>query len=212
MPDVNALALTTLDRVKMQAGKTYTSDSDSLAIYLINEVSRKFEAACGRFFRSRTYTHNGTALPRLYTSGGRMLFLPNTPITAVSAVKRYPTETALVEGYDRDFVVHPREGIIELTGSEWYDAGRFAEITYVGGFLDSPIAGTETIYGWDDAGAEIRNAVTAQVCWALGQKERFKDGIASFSVEGHTYTYLTDPWLPEVAETIARHRSIACSM
>jgi hypothetical protein len=206
----NTYALTSLERVRQHLGpegSTRSQQQDVELAHLINNVSAAMEKYCGRFFRSRTYTHDGTTLPRLDSCAGTKLWVPNAPITSVTSLKTSPLDTALTEwdGTTGDFVVVAEEGLIELLTTAFYEQRRIVELTYVGGYLDTPAAG-QYGYGWDVAAADLQLACIQQVCWVYRGKERVKEGISSRSFEGVTTAYMTDAWLPEVKETLDRYR------
>lgn len=199
-------ALTDLARVKAHAGIT-TVQHDVELDTLINEVSSRIEGFLGRHLWHRTWTHDGTTLPRLDSLGGTRLFLPEWPVTAVASVKAYPTGPALVAGYDRDYVADAAKGILRLVnGGEWYDAPQVVEITYDAGYKTGLTGGTEWLWGQDEVGGELRLAATMQTVWQFRQKDREREGVASRSEAGATVSYLVASWLPEVEEILTRHR------
>lgn len=204
----NTYALTDLERVKSHGDITGHSHDQEL-VRLINETSRRIEGYLGRTLRSRTWTHDGSTLPRMNTYGGTSLVLPQWPVTAVSVLKLHPDLTALTEGYASDFVVDEDAGIIELIGGQvFYTRPRVLEITYVAGYKDSAdtTAANAVLYGWDDAAIEIQLAATIQAVWQFRQKQREREGIASRSEGGVTISYLTAAWLPDVKEMLDRNR------
>lgn len=206
----NTYALTTLERVQRHLGQDGISGRDEDQIVkLINEVSARAETHMGRHVLSRAYTHNGTILPRLPSEGGTKLWLPEAPVTAVATLKLRPDATALTEGWDEDFVVHAREGIVELVGgAEFWTGPGIVEITYTAGFLTSPAAGQEAWYGWTTAAADLHLAVTKQVAWEYRVKDPDRMGVVSRAVEGVNVAYMTETWLPEVRETLDKYRRV----
>lgn len=206
----NTYALTDLERVKRHLGPALDrSKTDDTEIgKLINEVSARVEHECGRHFLSQTWTHDGTTLPRLNSTGGKTLWLPEAPVTAVSSLKVTPDGPALTEGWNEDFVVHAREGIVELVGEgvAFYEAPGVVEVTYTAGYLTSPAAGTEAWYGWTTAAADLILAVTQQVAWEYRVKDADRQGVISRAVEGVNVSYLTDPWLPSVKRVLEQYR------
>lgn len=205
----NSESLTTLERVKEHALVT-SEDYDSEITKLIKETTARIQTFLGRHVLSRQWVHDGSAADnyRLDSHGGTTLFLPEAPITAVSTLKTYPTLTALTEGYDEDFVIRNREGIIELVnGNYFYDATGVVEITYTAGYLLTPASGQYTwTYGYDDASADIRLAATIQTAWQFHQKQRQREGVASMTSEGVSIQYMTQPWVPEVLDMLTPYR------
>lgn len=202
----NAYALTGLDRVKAHIGiADSTHDHDTELDRLINEVSARIETYCHRHFRSRTWTHDGTTLPRLDSYGGNKLWLPESPVTGVTAdsFKLYPTNEALTEGYDEDFLVDAMTGCIRLVGGQgFYNGEQLVTITYTAGYTAAAGTDADWLYSWDHNAADLELAAVKQIAWAFTQKDREKEGVASRSLEGSTVTYLTTPWLPEVKDIL----------
>lgn len=202
-------SLTSLERVKQHAlvdSEVY----DAELTLMIKEVSARVQTFLGRHVLSRQWVHDGlqTHKPRLDSSGGTMLFLPEMPITAVATLKTYPTEAALVEGYDRDFVVHNSEGIIELVNGRFFWTGAaIVEITYTAGYLTTTTSDQQSwIYGADEASSDIRLATTIQVAAAFHAKQRLREGVASISSEGVSVQYIMEPWHPDAKDILERYR------
>lgn len=205
----SAYALTTVPRVQQHLGPDAGRLDTEEMVKVIRAVSVAMEKECGRKFRSRTYTHDGTTLHRLDSHGGKKLWVPNAPVTSVTSLKIHPSATALTEwnGTTGEYVVVAEEGLIELLDLEFYNQRRVVELTYVGGFLDAPTTAQETAgFGWDASAEDVEFACVQQVCWVLRGKDRAKEGVASRSFEGVTTAYLTDAWLPEVKEVLDRWR------
>jgi len=207
----NTYALTSLERVK-EHGDIKAMRSDAELVHLINAVSARIETALGRHLISRTWTHDGSTLPRLSSHGGAKLWLPERPVTSVTTLKTYPTHDALTEGYDEDFLIHHQEGMIELVnGNSFYIGSQLVEITYVAGYLTSGTASQLMLYGWNEKAADLQLAATIQTVWQWHQKEREREGVASRSEAGISVSYLNDTWLPEVADILARYSGVSVS-
>lgn len=204
-------SLTSLERVKEHAlieSEVY----DAEITKLIKETTARVQAFLGRHVLSRQWVHDGLAphKPRLDSDGGTKLFLAEMPITAVAVgtFKLTPDSTALIEGWNEDFVVHPREGVIELVnGQAFFRAARIVEITYTAGYLTTTTADQQSwLYGYDEASSEIRLATTMQCAATFHAKQRLREGVASISSEGVSVQYLTGAWVPEVLDMLERHR------
>ena len=204
-------SLTSLERVKQHAlidSEAYDAELTTL----IKEVSARVQQYLGRHVLSRTWIHVGTQsyYPRLNSYGGTLLFLPEMPITSVTAstFKLIPSSTALVEGWDKDFVVHSHEGIIELVnGRSFYTGSGIVELIYTAGYLTAPSAGQESwLYGYDEASAQIRHATTIQTAAVFHAKQRLREGVASISSEGVSVQYLSGAWHPEAQDILERMR------
>lgn len=194
---VDQYALTDLERVKEHGGLSGTSDDQEL-VRLINETSARIEAYLGRNVVTRTYTHDGSTLPRLDSNGGSTLILKHFPVTNVASLKLDPDATALTEGWNQDFVVNQDKGWLDLVGGGVFlSRSAVVECTYTGGY-----ATTDPTY------KELQYAATKQVVWAFRQKDREREGVASRSDQGVTVSYLTDAWLPEVREILDRHAHV----
>lgn len=205
----SAYALASVARVVQYMGSDASRLDTEEVLKTIRAVGSAMEDYCGRRFRSREYVHDGTTLPRLDSTGGRCLWLPNAPVTAVSSLKTYPNGTALTEwdGTTGDYVVGAKEGVVELLWSEFWNQRRCVEITYTGGFLSSATDAQKLLgYSWEENAEDVRLACVKQTAWVLRGKDRVKDGVVSRSFEGVTTAYLTDTWLPEVKEVLDRHR------
>jgi len=205
---VNSLALTTAARVKSRGGLV-SGFSDVEIDHQINAVSSEFESYCGRFFRSRTWTHDDTTHQRLSSYGGSVLFLRNRPITAVTSLKLFPSTTALTEGYNQHFKVNNLEGYIELVnGNVFYDAVGVVEIIYTAGYLDDPAAALRPLYSWNVAGQEIESACIDTVIDRFHMQDRERARLASRSMEGVSVSYLTDNFLPHVQKVLDKHKAV----
>jgi len=208
----NTYALTRLARVKNHLGiAAAEAKYDVELVQAINEASAQIESYAGRYFRSRTWTHDGTTLPRLSSTGGTRLWLPAYPITSVTSLKLEPTGSAMTawNGTSGDYAVRALEGIIELvSGWSFWDAPNVVELTYVGGFLDSPTAAQASFYGWTSAAADVEAAAVQQVAWFWSSKDRHREGVTSRSFEGVTTAFMTDALLPEVKEKLERYRRV----
>jgi hypothetical protein len=203
----NTYALTDLERVKAHGDITGDRANTELVL-LVNEVSARIESFLGRHLLSRTWTHDGTSLPRLDSHGGTRLYLPEWPVTSVTSLKTYPTNSALTEGYDEDFLVDNSTGIIRLLNQSFWDAPQVVEITYVAGYKTGLSSGQEWLWGQDEVSAELRLAATKQTVWEFRQKDREREGIASRSEAGTTVSFLQTAWLPEVEDILRRHQRI----
>lgn len=209
----SAYALTTVPRVQQYLGGDAQRLDTEEMVKVIRAVSAGIERECGRQFRSRTYTHDGTtaANHRLDSFGGTKLWLAHAPVTAVSSLKLHPSGTALTEwnGTTGDYVVVADEGMVELLSLEFWRQRRVVEITYTAGFLDSPTAAQIAAgWGWRENAEDVSLAATIASAWVIRGKDRAKEGVSSRSFEGVTTTYLTDAALklPEVKDLIERYR------
>ena len=213
----SAYALTTLEKVKAHAS-VHDSQYDTELVRMIHAVSSRMESYCGRHFLSRQYVHDGDTLHRLNSTGGRTLVLPEFPVSAISVLKTHPDNDALTEGYDEDFVCDPLTGLVRLRegllfeGSIDRPAIGVVEITYTAGYAASPSASAKWYWGSEDIGAEIGFACTRQVAFEFKAKSRDADGISSVSTDGGTVSYSARPWLPEVQDTLDRHRRISACL
>ncbi len=207
----NTHALISLERLKQHANIS-TDTHDVELVQIINETSSRAERFMGRHIYSRTYTHDGTTLPRLDSLGGTDLLLPETPVTSITSLKLTPDATALTEGWDGDFTVDAMSGIVTLMGGSAFSGSQdrpargYVEITYVAGYHGSPTEEEGWYWGASVAGSEIRAAITQQAAWSFHQKDRLREGISSVTTEGATVSYLTGEWLPEVEEILTAHR------
>lgn len=203
--------LASVERVLQHLGGDAQRLNTEEVLKVVRSVSVAIERECGRRFRSRAYTHDGTTLPRMDSWGGTKLWLPNAPVTAVSSLKLYPGGTALTEwdGTSGDYVVVADEGLVELLGLEFWRQRRVVEITYTAGFLDSPTAAQELAgWGWAQGAGDVELACVLASCWIIRGKDRAKEGVASRSFEGVTTAYLTDAALalPDVKDLLSRYR------
>ncbi|MDP6460287.1 MAG: hypothetical protein QGH59_00810 [Gemmatimonadota bacterium] len=205
---IHTYALTDLERVKRHLeipAKTGTHDAELIS--LINEGSAWVERYCGRKFLSRTYTHDGSTLPRLDSFGGADIYLENTPVTSVTTLKINEDASALTEGWDQDFVVNEDTGHIHLRTSAFWDRRAILEVTYVGGYLASGTDAQLERWGWSYAAADLEHAVMRLVAHMWRGKDRERDGIASRSGEGMTVSYFDD--IPrEVREILNGYRRV----
>lgn len=201
----NDYGLTSLSRVKQHAD-IVNKDHDTELVRLIDEVSARIEGFLGRHLWSRTWTHDGTTLPRLDSCGGTKLFLPEYPVTDVDSLKVYPTASALTEGYDDDFVVDNSAGIIRLLSTGFYDAPQVVEITYTAGYATGLAEAKAWLWGQDTASADLTMAATKQVAWEFRQKDREREGVASRSDAGGSVSFLNTEWLLEVKAILNRHK------
>ena len=99
-----------LDSLKLQIGLTGTAD-DALLNELVVQAEALIEELCGRSFLGGTFTED-------HPGGGRIAFLRNYPITAVTEVKvdpyrQFGAETAM---HELEYYVHPDTGLVESLG------------------------------------------------------------------------------------------------
>jgi hypothetical protein len=204
---VNALSLVNLDDAADFIGAT--SDRRNVVIAeLVKGVSARIEGALGRKVRSRTWTHDGTTLPRLNSRGGTKLWLPNVPVTSISTLKLDPDATALTQGWDEDFEVDADTGRIDLYSGSFLNRLRVVEITYAGGYLNDAAASAVQayVYGYDDRSSDIRLACLQQIQFEYHRFLHQEEGILSRSEEGVSVQYVNTEFLPSVQGVIDRYR------
>lgn len=198
---LSSVALTSLERVYDYLGRDASSGrDDAILLETINAVSAWCERYCGRNFLSRTYTHDGTTLPRLTGDGSSTIFLRNYPVTAVSSLKLWPNQTALTEGWDEDFVVDKWHGVIRLLWRRTFRWPESLEVTYTGGYIQAtqPYDASELEFGWESAGQDIELSIVKQVAEMYHRKTRQRDGLVSQSVEGVSSTFTEKALLADV--------------
>jgi hypothetical protein len=208
-------ALYDLEAVKRWMGKQDNVD-DSLILDIGNQVSAFVERYCGRKFLTNQYVHDGTTLARIVPRHSRDLFLPNPPVTAVSALKTYNGGAALTESTDGitgDFVILTGPGIVRLITERFpYLDMPSVEITYTGGFLGSGASAADRKeWGWVERAGDLQTAVNKQVAWLYNQREKEREGILSVSSGGSTVQYMREALLPDVRETLDAYARISPS-
>lgn len=208
----NTYALTSLENVRRHL-KIEDSQTryDAELVAMINQVSERIEGYLGRRLKSRTYVHDGSSFdkPRLDSTMGIYLQLPNCPVTNVASLKTYPTATALTEGYAGGFVVHAHQGIIELVnGYTFWSGAKIVEITYTAGYLASPTDAQALEFGWDVAAADIELLALQRIARVWTGKERSREGIASRSEAGVTVSFVDEAWTKEEMATLMKYRRV----
>ena len=123
--------LVKLEEVKQWMGNT-SSNLDSVLAMLINSVSEAITEYCNNNFLSDTYLFHG------HGEGQQLLFLPNTPITAVSSltINSASVPASLKEG-DGGYTI--TENAIALSGGRTYTRG-YANVrcSYTAGLAKVP--------------------------------------------------------------------------
>lgn len=206
---INTLSLMTLDEAR-----AYLREPDptyNLAVtLLVKGVSARIQSAMNRRIRSRTWTHDGSVLPRLDSHGGSCIWLPNVPVTAMSVLKVDPDQGALTLGWNDDYEFDPFTGKVSLLNGSWFwNRPKVVEITYVGGYLDDADAGSvseEYVWGYDDRSADIRLAALQQLKFEWDQWKNEDDGVASRSEEGVSVTFSQSELIPRVQAVVERYR------
>jgi hypothetical protein len=128
----NTLLGTSLLEIKDFLGVADTTE-DNVITDLINEVSWSFNRECNRLFLQRSVTE-------YFDGGGRVLWLRNPPVTAVSIYQDSERSFAAdTEIDDSDYDVDPTNGRVELIAGIFLSGQRIVKATYTGGYADSAI-------------------------------------------------------------------------
>ena len=209
-PLLDQFALTTVERVEKEATLLPGHDQQVEIIHRINGVSARFENACQRRIRSRTWTHDGTTDDRITPEFPDVLYL-EAPITSVTVLKLQDSANALTvssDGIDGDFIVHAERGEIVLTRGLTFPYVDLPTVvlTYVAGYVGSTgTADEKRKYGWETVASDVQEMVARQVAFEYRKTRTNTAGIESISTEGVTVSYGTKPWLPEVKDTIGKY-------
>lgn len=183
----NIYALTTLAKVKAAMDKTeLTGVNDAALIDLINGVSTWCERHCKRKFLTRSYAHTEAGDYDLLDSrGGRRLFLPQRPVTAVASVKKSPDGDALTEGWDEDFTIQKGRGILLLAPGQIWPAEPTIEITYTAGYLSDT-----GVRSWQDECQDLENSIIRAVAFFSKRRTMGQDaGVSVMSTESGSYSF-----------------------
>jgi hypothetical protein len=202
------LAVVSLGQVKSRLGNTFQSGKDDVDLQrLIHAVVATANKMGNRdSFISTQYVHDGTALDRLNGTGMDFITLPNTPVTAVSVLKRTPDETALVQGWNEQFDFDPWTGEVRiLSGAVFEDQPRTVEITYTGGYVGaSASAADRARYGLEEKASDLVRAVLDQIEVFWQQKGKLV--LQGMTITGGSYTFAPQLLLPHVHDCFVYHR------
>ena len=211
---LNTTALTTVDRVVAELELDQEHNQEVEITVRINAVSARLHTACGRIFKSDTYTHDGTTLPRLRPDHATLLYLPNMPVTSVTSLKPTTDDTALTlstDGKDEDFIIHEDRGVVELINGNAFSHFRqpVVEITYVGGYVavadQSSPTEQEIRWGYEIKAADVEEAVVLQSAHEWRRRRNKREGITSTTTEGTTVQYDAAAWVPVAREVIKKY-------
>ena len=177
--------LVKLEEVKQWMGNT-SSNLDSVLAMLINSVSEAITEYCNNNFLSDTYLFHG------HGEGQQLLFLPNTPITAVSSltINSASVPASLKEG-DGGYTI--TENAIALSGGRTYTRG-YANVrcSYTAGLAKVP--------------NDVKQACMEMIALRLKEKDRV--GISSKSLAGESITFLTKSMPESVREALSNYMRV----
>jgi len=196
------------DLTNEQAVREYegisTVDDTELITRLIERVTSRFEAYCGRQFAARDYDYatdpdnailDGLA-NRLNSS---LLVLPQFPIVSVTTVRineiSYDESTGI---YEAGWYIHSyKSGILGLRGFEWVSGYRNIELVYNAGYGTIP--------------GDLEEACIKQVLWHYkqGKKEHILGQSGKSLADGSVSMFATSAFLPGVKQTLDHYSRIA---
>jgi len=211
---LNTTALTTVDRVVVELELDQEHNQEVEITLRINAVSARLHTACGRIFKSDTYTHDGTSLPRLRPDHATLLYLPNMPVTSITSLKQTTDDTALTlstDGKDEDFIIHEDRGVVQLiNGNAFSYFGQpVIEITYLGGYIavadQSTPTDKEIRWGYEIKAADVEEAAVLQTAHEWRRRQNKREGITSITTEGTTVQYDSAAWVPAAREVIKKY-------
>jgi hypothetical protein len=212
-----ATSLITSAELKAYLGASVPSGADDAFLdQLVITASQWCRTYCRRdSFLSRSYVHDGSnvAKRRLDGTGTSDLYLKNTPVTALTGLKRRFDEDELIEGPDFDYTFDPWTGRISLTfGVRFPDEAAVVELTYQGGFLPETEvdADMKAEFGFIEKAGDLKVSVLKAAAVLFHKRRREKDGIVSFSSETGTFTLDPSALPKEARETwdLYRHRAV----
>lgn len=168
--------------LKIPAG----SGDDPIIDALVASVS----ADCERFIGSPI---EETAVEAYLTGDGTsVLILPMTPVVSVTSLK-IQNGTALVNGWDKDYVIVLRTGIIRLTGGIFPSQPGSIHAQWQAGYTAVP----------DD----IKVSIMKGVAFNLHAQDKRRQGVSSVSDSlGGQTTYITDEYPKDVTDVWKRYR------
>lgn len=183
-------ALTTLPKFKLYTGESGT-ENDTLLTQLIDQVSASVEQFVGYSLLTASYDIT------LDGNGANAVFLPNRPITAVSALEINGVSIAASASYfDNGYVIEPK--LVYLRNRVFTLGRRNVRIAYTAGYASV-----------NALPADIVGVVNETV--QLRFKERAWLGMKSKSLAGETTTFETGQFTKNAVSTLNSYKAVALS-